>query len=577
MKRRNGLAEQPGPRVPDTAATSHRLRDDGRQPEMRRGAAGSRRSRRSSDDRERRRGAVVLLASAVAIAPTLGAAALPSPRPSTPADDPAAVAAAARDWRQGHERDILAELVEFLAIPNVAADLDNIRRKAAWIVDAFGRRGIDLELLETGGAPYVFGERRVEGADRTLLFYCHYDGQAVDRAAWVGHDPWEPVFRDGRLEDGAGILARSLEELPEGTIDPDWRIYSRSASDDSSPIVMILTALDALQAAGIEPRANLKFLFEGDEEAGSPNVTDAARRWADRWAADFMIIADGPKHPSGLPTLSFGVRGIETVQLTVYGPAQPLHSGHFGNWAPNPAMRLAQLLATMKDPDTGEVLVAGWNDDREPLSPTERRALEALPDDPARSPAALGFAAPEGPWERRVEAITYNSLNVRGMRSAWVGDESRTIVPDRAVAEIDFRLVVDTPGEAQVERFVEHVRAQGFHVVREEPDADTRARHPKLARVVTTEAGYPAVRTSMDLPLSGELRQRLRRAFDAEPVAYPTSGGSLPLHAFKSIVGVDPVTVPVVNHDNNQHSPNENVRVGNVWDGIEILAVLLTL
>jgi len=380
------------------------------------------------------------------------------------------------------------------------------------------------------------------------------------------------VFRDGRLEEGAEIIP-----LPTGPIDPQWRVYARSASDDRSPIIMLLTALDALREAGIAPQSNIKFLFEGDEEAGSPHMNEVAERYRDALAADVVLFADGPKHPSGRPTLNFGARGITTVQLTMYGPAQPLHSGHYGNWAPNPAMRLAQLLASMKDPDTGRVLIEGWYDDRVPLTRIEQEALARIPDDPAQSPETLGFARPEGEWARRVEAITYPSLNVRGLRSAWVEGETRTIVPDTAIAELDLRLVLDIRPDAQVERLRAHIREQGFHIVEEDPDAATRAAHPLLIKVTRGEFGYPAARTPMDLPISRAVIDRLRDAFGVEPVALPTTGGSVPLYAFTETLGVPTITVPTVNHDNNQHSPNENLKIENLWRGIEILAVLLTL
>jgi acetylornithine deacetylase/succinyl-diaminopimelate desuccinylase-like protein len=489
-----------------------------------------------------------------------------------PASDAMQVVAGTRAWRESHENRILDELLEFLAIPNDANNLSDIRRKAEWIINAFARRGIELRLIETGGAPYVYGERHTPGAQRTWLFYCHYDGQSVDPSRWVGHRPWEPVFRNGRLEDGATIAER-----PQENTDPDWRIYARSASDDASPIVMLLAALDAMNAMGTPPGANLKFIFEGDEEKGSPNVFRFAEEHGELIGADFMFVTDGPKHPSGKPTVVFGVRGITSVQLTVYGPTEALHSGHFGNFAPNPAMRLAQLLATMKDPVTGEILVAGWQDDRVALSDAELLALADYPDDPARSPHALGFAEPEGPYERRVEAITFNSLNVRGLQSAWVGDEARTLVPDRAIAELDLRLVLNTQPDTQLQRLRQHIINQGFYVIDREPTAAERREHARLLKMTHRGSGYPAARTPMDLPISAALLERLHAGFEDAPVAVPTAGGSLPLYAFSEVAGIPAVTVPVVNHDNNQHAPNENIRLGDFWKGIEIAALLLTL
>ncbi len=493
-----------------------------------------------------------------------------------PARDAMQIVTQTRLWRESHENRVLDELLEFLAIPNDANDLGDIRRKAQWIIDAFARRGIQLRLIETGGAPYVYGEHRTPGAQRTWLFYCHYDGQSADPSRWTGHRPWEPVFRNGRLEDGATIVERGLVRSQQN-VDPDWRIYARSASDDSSPIVMLLAALDALDAMGEAPGANLKFIFEGDEEKGSPNVFAFAEEHGKLIKADFMFVTDGPKHPSGKPTVVFGVRGITSTQLTVYGPSEALHSGHFGNFAPNPAMRLAQLLATMKDLDTGEILVSGWQDDRLPLSDAALSAITDYPDAPARSPHALGFAEPEGPFDRRIEAITWNSLNVRGLSSAWVGTQARTLVPSEAIAELDLRLVADTQPDTQLERLRQHIINQGFHVIDHEPTAAERREYPRLLKMTHRQSGYPATRTPMDLPTSRALLERLHAGFEDAPVAIPTAGGSLPLYAFSEIAGIPTVTVPVVNHDNNQHAPNENIRLGDFWKGIEIVALLLTL
>jgi len=519
--------------------------------------------------------AVCLLFMVTIVTTTLafdGAVATETGASGTAVSDARETVTGTRQWRESHENQVLDELLEFLAIPNDANNLSDIRRKAQWIIDAFARRGIELQLIETHGAPYVYGEHRAPGAQKTWLFYCHYDGQSADPSRWVGHRPWEPVLRNGRLEDGATIVRR-----PRQNIDPDWRVYARSASDDSSPIVMLLAALDALDAMGKKPRANLKFIFEGDEEKGSPNVFAFAGEHGELINADFMFVTDGPKHPSGKPTVVFGVRGITSVQLTVYGPSEALHSGHYGNYAPNPAMRLAQLLATMKNPDTGEILVEGWQDDREALSDIALAAVENYPDDPARSPQALGFAEPEGPYARRAEAITFNSLNVRGLSSAWVGDEARTLVPSEAIAELDLRLVKDTQPDVQVERLRQHIINQGFYVIDHEPTDAQRGEHPRLIKMTHRESGYPATRTPMDLPMSRAVLERLHAGFEDAPVAVPTAGGSLPLYAFSDIAGIPTVTVPVVNHDNNQHAPNENIRLGDFWKGIEIAALLLTL
>ncbi|MDQ3556597.1 MAG: M20/M25/M40 family metallo-hydrolase, partial [Gemmatimonadota bacterium] len=401
----------------------------------------------------------------LARAALLSLALLPAPLAAQRADPVAR-------YVEGRHPEIVRELNALLAIPNVASDSLNIRRNAVVLREMMERRGIRTQILETGGPPTVYGELPARGARTTLLLYAHYDGQPVDSAKWTGHAPWEPVLRDGALERGA----RTLPLPPRGPYPDDWRIYARSSSDDKGPIVAMLVALDALRAAGRAPAVNLKFLFEGDEEIGSPNLRALLSEHRELLRSDLAIMADGPEHASGRPTVVFGARGITTAQITVYGADRPLHSGHYGNWAPNPAMELARLLASLKDAQ-GRVSVAGWYDDVLPLSAEERAAVAAIPDD---EPGAFGFAEPEGgPGARRLERIALPSLNVRGLSSLYVGAEARTLVPAQAVAELDLRLVPAVQPERQIARLREHVRAQGFHLVEADPDSATRARFPR--------------------------------------------------------------------------------------------------
>lgn len=477
-------------------------------------------------------------------------------------------------WVQEHQHALVDRFVEFLSIPNVAADLPNVRRNADWLVERMESLGIRTRVIDWGQSPFVYGERTVPGAELTLLLYSHYDGQPVDPARWADHGPWEPILREGSLDDGAAV--RPFPD-PDTPYDPDWRIYARSASDAKGGVLGILTALEALDGIGVEPSVNLKFLFEGDEEAGSPQMARLFREHRELMEADAAIIVDGPIHQSGLPTVFYGLRGISSLEITVYGPQRPLHSGHYGNWAPNPAMRLAHLLASMKDDETGRVLVEGFYDDVVPLSELEREAIAEIPQDDEGLARSLGFAEPEAEGAL-LELINQPSLNVRGMRSAWVGEEARTIVPDAAVADLDLRLVRDVHPEAQVERVVEHIRRQGYHVVEEEPDPQTRARHPRLARVRVREGfGYPAMRTSMDLPVSRAVADAVARITGEQVVRLPTLGGSAPLFHFTDSLDMPTMGVPIVNFDNNQHSPNENLRIGNLFDGIRILAGLMTM
>jgi acetylornithine deacetylase/succinyl-diaminopimelate desuccinylase-like protein len=474
-----------------------------------------------------------------------------------------------REYRRAHEHGIIAELTELLAIPNVAADTANIQRNAEHLRAMLERRGVRARLLPIEGrGPVVYGELDAPGATRTVIFYCHYDGQPVNPALWVETKPWEPALRTDAFERGG----KRIPFPPPGTpYQDDWRIYARSASDDKSPIVAILAALDALRARNIPLAVNVKFLFDGEEEDGSPNLARVLHAHRDLLKADLLISADGPVHQSGRPQIVFGNRGILDVEITVYGPNRNLHSGHYGNWAPNPAMLLAALLATMKD-ETGRVLVAGFYDDVTPLSETEQRALAAAPANEPDLMREFAFAGPEGAGKKLVELITLPSLNVNGLRSGYVGAESRTIVPDHAIASLDLRLVKAIDPRRQFERVAAHVRRQGYYVTEHEPTAEERARHPRVARV-RMGSGYPAARTPMDRPESQALL-RVVEAAVGPVVQLPTTGGSVPMHIFEQF-GLPVIHVPIVNYDNHQHSENENLRLGHFWRGMEIFAAIL--
>lgn len=459
--------------------------------------------------------------------------------------------ATARSWVTANRDPIKRELVELLSIPNVAADRANIRRNAEHLRGMLAKRGFAAELLETSGNPLVYGELKVPGATRTLLLYCHYDGQPVDPKGWKQPDPFVPVERDGR-------------------------IYARSASDDKAPIVAIVTAIDALRAAGLQPSSNIRIILDGEEEAGSISLVPAIAKYRAKLAADLMIILDGPQHPSGRPTVAYGARGITLVDITVYGPKVGVHSGNYGNWIPNPAQRLALLLASMKD-EQGRVLVAGFNDGIAPLTAEEKRMAADVPDDSAAMLRAFGVAAPEPAYPKLQDALQYPTLNVRGMISAHVGAGARTIIPDSATASIDIRLVKETPAVSMVEKLRAHVRAQGYHVVDAPPDDATRSKHSKLVRLQTFGDGTNAFRTSPANPQARAMANAIREALGVEPVHLRTLGGTVPIAPFIEALGFPAVLMPMVNFDNNQHEENENLRLENLYEGILAVAAILRM
>ena len=406
-------------------------------------------------------------------------------------------AEAARAWRQAHEREILTEFIELLSIPNLASDRVDIRRNAAAISALLERRGVQTRLLEVDGAPpVVYGELLTPGATRTIVFYAHYDGQPLDPKEWSS-SPWTPVLRNAPVDQDGRVVS-----LPSnGPINPEWRIYARSASDDKAPIIAIISALDAINAARLPVHSNLKFVFEGEEEAGSVHLPAIIEKYKDLLGADVWLICDGPVHQSRRQQIVFGARGIATVDITVYGAKRELHSGHYGNWAPNPAMMLARLLVSMKDED-GRILIKNFYDGIEPLSETEKRAIAEAPPVDADLKRELWLGSTDGAGKSSVELLNDPSLNIRGMASARVGAQASNVVPSTATATIDMRLVKGISPQQAVARLLDHIRAQGYFVVDHDPDPQTRMEHPKVAKVTVNEFGYRAVRTSMDLPIS---------------------------------------------------------------------------
>ncbi len=487
------------------------------------------------------------------------------------AAQPAAVTTA-RMHRQAHEREIINEFTRLLALPNVASDLPNIRRNAELISQMLAARDIKPQLLEVPNAPpVVFGEIKTPGATRTLIFYVHYDGQPVEPAKWVGGDPFNPTLRSASLEAGGKDIPFPAKGQP---LNPEWRLYARATGDDKAPIIALVTALDALKANKIALTSNIKFFFEGEEEAGSPHLEQIVAKYPDLVKGDVWLICDGPVHQNRQQQIYFGARGVTSLELTVYGPRRELHSGHYGNWAPNPAMMLARLLASMKD-DDGRVLIENYYNGIAPLSLTEQRALAEATDSDEDLKRELQIGFTEGQGKKLKELLMLPSLNIRGLSSASTGATARNVIPATATAAIDIRLVKGIDYKTAVARVLAHIRKQGWHIVTTDPDEATRLAHPKVIKVINND-GYNAARTSMDLPISRQIIAAIEAA-RGTTVKMPTLGGSVPLYIFTDILKLPAIGIPIANHDNNQHSANENIRLQNLWDGIETMAALLTM
>lgn len=483
---------------------------------------------------------------------------------------------AIRNYRNHNAGSIVREFTEFLSLPNVAADSAGQQRNVVFIMEMMRKRGIEkVQLLNAsspGSPPAVYGEVMVPGAKRTLVFYAHYDGQPVNPAQWAKElDPFQPKLFSNALDKGG----MNIPFPTDGSFNSEWRIYARSASDDKAGVDAILNAYAAINKSGLTPGCNLKFFFEGEEEAGSTHLNEIVEKHQALLQSDLWIICDGPVHQSGKKQIVFGVRGDTHLDLTVYASRRPLHSGHYGNWAPNPAMMLVELLASMKD-ENGSVAIKGFYDDVTPLNASERKALSEVPSVDAQMKKELGISAVEMQGLTLSEAINQPSLNINGIQSGNVGKMASNQIPTYATAVLDLRLVLGNDWKRQQQKVIDHIKAKGYYVTGNEPTDEEREKNEKIIKVIPGD-GMNAQRTSMDLPIIQDIIAAVKTTSGSQVVLQPTMGGSLPLFLFEKYLDAKTITVPVANHDNNQHAENENIRIGNLYDGIETMGSLMMI
>ena len=473
------------------------------------------------------------------------------------------------EYRAGKEARIIQDFVQLLSLPNVASNLPDMERNAKHIRGLLESRGFSTLRLSAGGAPYVYAELKTPGAAETLLIYAHFDGQPVQEENWA-YAPFSPTLLDAPIQAGGKVV--DLSEI-SGSLDPESRLYARSAGDDKMPVIALVHALDALAASDTDLSVNLKLLLDGEEEQGSPTVGRLIDEHKDLLDADLLLFCDGPMHQSRQTQLVFGVRGDTAVDITTYGATRPLHSGHYGNWAPNPIMQLTYMLTSMRD-ESGRVLIDGYYDDVTPLSELERDAIASMPDVTGSLQDELSVHTPEGAGMRLEELIALPAVNARGIVAGGVGAKGRNIILSTATASLDLRLVPDQTPLRVRELIESHVKQQGFHIVHEEPTAETLRSHAKVARLEWDESGYPAPRTALDHPASLRLT-RLMRLISPDLIVTPSMGGSLPLYEFGNRLSAPIIILPLANHDNNQHAENENIRLQNLWDAISIYGAIL--
>lgn len=476
---------------------------------------------------------------------------------------------AINSFRAEREKRIVQDFAELLSFPNVATNLDDMTANANHIMGLLDERGFSTQVLQSGGAPYVYAELLTPGAEETLLIYAHFDGQPVQVENWA-YPPFQPTLLDAPVQNGGQVI--DIDGVT-GAFDPEWRIYARSAGDDKMPIVAMIHVLDALRANNIDLSVNLKFLLDGEEERGSPTLGQVIDDNPGLLDADLLLFCDGPMHQSRQAQLVFGVRGGRTLDITTYGANRPLHSGHYGNWAPNPIMRMAYLLTSMRD-ESGRILIDGYYDNVATLSESENQAIAAMPLIEEQLKDELAVHTPEGAGTRLEELVTLPAFNARGIAGGGVGDQGRNIILTETTVSLNLRLVPNQQPE-RIRRIIEdHVEGEGLFIVHEDPTDEILRNNEKVVKLDWRGGGSNGLRTSMDGPMAQRLIA-LMQEMTPDLILTPTMGGGLPLNAFANRMDTPIIVLPLANHDNNQHGENENLRLQNLWDAMAVYGVVL--
>lgn len=463
----------------------------------------------------------------------------------------------------------LYDLKDFLKIANDGHYPDQVKNNLDRCTKIFEKLDFTTKVLTTDGAPLLFAQREFHKKAKTLLFYLQIDGQPVDTSAWNQPDPYVAVLKEERSEN-------EWQTIPFDTIkqyyNPEWRLFARSVSDSKGPAMALISALQIMQTLKMAPQFNIKVLMDFQEELGSPDLAGAVIKNRELLLADALLIMDGTRHISNWPTLTYGARGIATATLKIFGPKEPLHSGQYGNYAPNPVFEASRLIGSLKD-DEGKVTLNGFYDGIV-LSEKEKAMLKSLPENEDSLRSRLGISSKDAVGNNYQEALQYPSLNVRGLQAGWVGKEVRTLIPNEVIIEFDMRLVPETEGERLMGLLKNHIVEQGYFMVDSIPTDRERQLHSKLASF-TYKLGSLPFRTDMDSSLGWFLNSAMQKVFGEKVVNMRTTGGSQPIAPFISTLDVAAVSVRIPNPDNNIHAPNENLGLGNYLEGIiTCLAIL---
>lgn len=435
---------------------------------------------------------------------------------------------------EANRTDFIERVMDYVRHPSISAQNKGIAEVAAILVDILNGMGFEAETIATRNHPMVLGRMEKHPGKPTVLLYGHYDVQPPEPLELWHSPPFEPTIRDGK-------------------------IYARGIGDNKGQHFAQLMAIESVLAVTGELPCNVIFLLEGEEEIGSPHIAEFVREHADKLRADFVVTSDGPLHESGMPIITFGVRGVASFELRAKTARRDAHSGNFGGVMPNAIWKLVHLLATMKN-EAGEITIEGLNEPVIPPTNMEREAVSKLPLDLDAIKADLGISELDAPLDRAYfdRLMFHPTLTINGLHGGYGGPGSKTVLPCEALAKCDIRLVEPLTPDYVFEK----VRA---HVEKHAPDVE----------FVPLNGMLPS-KTPMDSPFATVIREAIVAARGVEPLLYPTVGGSLPDYVFTKILNKPAFVVPYANADEANHAPNENMEIALFIAGIRTGAALLT-
>ncbi len=474
-------------------------------------------------------------------------------------------------WRKANALTIINDFKDLLSLPNVASDKVAMDKNADWIESYLQERQFETKRLSAGGAPYIFAELKNPNATKTVLIYAHFDGQPVVANKWSS-PPWQPTLRDNLVDAGGQVLPWPTQN---SEVNPESFLFARSAGDDKAPIIALMAAIDALNHAGKKPSVNIKLILDGEEEAGSPTLNKIIQQYGDLLSTDLMLFCDGPMHQSRHRQLVFGVRGVMGVNLTTYGPQRPLHSGHYGNWAPNAAHQMVNILSSLHD-DSGRIAIKNYYSEVRKKTVEEKEAIDAMPNIDQQLKQDLGIHPKHFSENRLESSVMEPGVIVTGIQVGSTGDKARNVVLPKATASINLRLVANQKTKTVKQLVEKHFESLGYFLISEEATNKLLKQHEKVLYLDWGDSGYPAFRTSLTSPMAKQLSGILTKLDGRKPLMTPTMGGSLPIYLFEQAIEAPIIILPVANHDNNQHGPDENIRIKNLWDAIDVYTAVIT-